>query len=140
MNQGYVYLTAAEIDGAALNVQRVKVKVHITFNDHSRPRKWIALEISRHESALMDFKLPNGDPEGGVGVEADGGHFLEHVHQPHVPQLPDVEVRHPERVPLFPGQLQLLPVGGQVHARVLPVHLQEYVDCDLLQIYRKALF
>jgi hypothetical protein len=81
----------------------------------------------------MDFELPNGDPEGGVGVQADGGHFLEHVHQPHVPQLPDVEVRHPERVPLFPGQLQLLSVGGQVHARVLPVHLQEYVDCNLLK-------
>lgn len=46
-------LTAAEIDGAALNVQGVKVKVHITFNDHSRPRNSTALEIARHQMCTV---------------------------------------------------------------------------------------
>lgn len=109
-------LTTAKVHGALLHVQRVEHKVHV---------------------ALYDDCGADAQANRAVQIQTQAGDLLEQTEHPHLAQLPNVQVRHPDRVPLLRRQLDVVGRRINVHIRsnatVLPDHLQEHVEGYLLR-------
>lgn len=109
-----VWLTAGEVHGAELYVERVQDEVHVALYDNCRA-------YTQANCTIL--------------VDAETGDFLEDFWDFHLPQLANVEIRHPEVVPLLHRELNVVLRAELLRfdSLIEPHDLQEHIEWDLLK-------